>query len=49
MVPPIEGVVTFVHHLAPTWRKEMHQTCAELLAASWERSYVSVGPGASAA
>ncbi|HEY8743575.1 MAG TPA: transposase, partial [Chloroflexota bacterium] len=38
MMPPIEEVVTFVRHLAPTWRKELHQTCAEVLAAFWDRS-----------
>jgi hypothetical protein len=38
MMPPIEGVVLFVRHLAPTWRKELQQTCAELLAAFWDRS-----------
>jgi hypothetical protein len=38
MMPPIETVVTFVRHLAPTWRKEVHQTCAEVLAAFWDRS-----------
>ena len=38
MLPPIEDVVTFVRHLAPTWRKEVHQTCAEVLVAFWDRS-----------
>jgi len=42
MMPPIEDVVTLrpegTRHLAPTWRKEMHQTCAEVLVAFWDRS-----------
>lgn len=38
MMPPIEEVVTFVQHLAPTWRKEVQRTCAEVLAAFWDRS-----------
>ncbi len=38
MMPPIEDVVTFVRHMAPTWRKEVHQTCADLMAAFWDRS-----------
>lgn len=38
MTPSIAEVVTFVQHLAPTWRKELQQTCAEVLEAFWDRS-----------
>lgn len=38
MMPPMEDVVLFVRHMAPTWRKEVQTTCAEVMAAFWERS-----------
>lgn len=38
MMPPMDDVVLFVRHMAPTWRKEGHRTCAAVMAAFWDRS-----------
>lgn len=38
MLPPYEEVLAIVQHLAPTWRVDLHRTCAEVLCAFWERS-----------
>lgn len=38
MLPPYAEVLGFVQAMAPTWRKEAHATCAELICAVWDRS-----------
>lgn len=34
---PYAETISFVQHLAPTWRRESQETCAQVIGAFWER------------